>query len=305
MIAVTHFKGHPLGVFGGAMKNIGIGCGSKRGKLCTHTLNHPLYGIKNWQLNPQAAAAAGQGPHPNLIDRLIDNCPWDCFSLADGVLKWNKDACIQCAGCFGPGLFTGILGPAPEMFVQWATTIPDACAGYIDAIGKDHCGYVNYAVDISPWCDCANFSDRPLVQNIGVFASKDPVAIDMACLEATEHIAANAGSKADDLGFGEPGTERFTNCGGMAGVSQWAQINSGVYNRMGSSEYELITSKPGDETDFWMKPYTPSNVWGKMHRKGIRKQDWHIDYPYTHKDLQLSMVDLSVKPTGKVGEKEL
>ena len=90
----------------------------------------------------------------------------------------------------------------------------------------------------------------------------------------------------------------------MAGISQWAQIHSGEFNGLGTSEYVLVTSQPADELDFWMKPYSPSNPWGVVHRDAMRKMDWTVE-PYTHADLQLSMVEMSLKPKGKVGEREL
>ncbi len=301
----VEFKGHPMGVFGGALKNVGIGCGSKRGKLATHTLNHPLYGRGAWTVNQAAAKAAAEAPHPNIVDRLIKNCPFDAISYKDGVLKTDAKKCQLCASCFGPGLFSGILGPPPEIFLLWATTIPDAFSAYVHAIGKEKVGYVSYAMDISPWCDCVNFSDRQLVPNVGVFASRDPVAIDMACLEMTEQHAAMPGSAADDFGFSEAGTERFTNCASMAKVSQWVQINSGVYNGLGSSEYELVISEPAEEFDFWMEPYTPDKPWGFLNKGPLSRGNWKVEYPYTYDDMQLSMVEMVVKPKGKVSEREI
>jgi uncharacterized Fe-S center protein len=305
MIVVSHFKGHPMGVFGGALKNVGIGCGSKRGKICTHLLNHPTYGRAVWVPNQEVAKAMAEAPHPNMMDRLLTNCPFDAMSYEDGVFKTDPEKCHQCASCFGPGLFSGIVAPSPDMMLLWATTIPDACSAYVNAIGKDKVGYVSYAVDVSPWCDCVNFSDRPLVPNVGVFASKDPVAIDMACLEMTEQYTAMPGSKADDFGFGDPGTERYTNCSSMAKVSQWVQINSGVYNGLGDSAYEFIISEPAEEFDFWMEPYTAENPWGLVHKQGLRKGDWAVDYPYTFGDIRLSMVEMVLKPKGKVSEREI
>jgi len=305
MIVVTHFKGHPMGVFGGALKNVGIGCGSKRGKLITHLLNHPLYGRLAWTVNSQAAAAAASAPHPNGMDRLLKNCPFEAMTYTDGSLKTDPQKCHQCAACFGPGLFSGIIAPPAEIMLFWANTIPDAFSGYVHAIGKHKVGYVTYAMDITPWCDCVNFSDKPLVPNVGVFASKDPVAIDMACLEMTEALHGMPNSKADEFGFGDPETERFTNCSSMAKTSQWAQINSGIYNGLGTSEYELILSKPGPETDFWMKPYTLDNPWGWANKKHLVKGQWAPEYPFSFDDLQMSMVELCCKPKGKVSEKEL
>ncbi|MDY7039685.1 MAG: DUF362 domain-containing protein [Chloroflexota bacterium] len=305
MIVLTHFKGHPMGVFGGALKNVGIGCGSKRGKLCTHLLNHPDYGRLAWTTNPAAVEAMTQGPSPTMMDRLLKNCPFHAPSLKDGVFETDVEKCQQCASCFGPGLFSGLLMPPVEIFLLWAMTIPDAFSGYVHAIGKDKVGYVTYAMDISPWCDCVTFSDRALVPNVGVLASKDPVAIDMACLEMTEARAGMPGSSADDFGFSEPGTERFTNCASMAKVSQWVQINSGIHNGLGTSEYELVISQPAEEYDFWMKPYTPDKPWGFVNREALSKGDWKPEYPFTYEITQLSMAEASLKPKGKAGEKEL
>jgi hypothetical protein len=159
-------------------------------------------------------------------------------------------------------------------------------------------------VDVTPWCDCADFSDRTLVPNLGVFASRDPVAIDMACLEMAEKFAAIPGSKAMDLGFGEPGDERFTNCSGMAQVSQWVQINSGIHNELGTSEYKLITSEPADEVEFYFSPYSPSNPWGVVHREGLRALDWKVE-PYSYDNTRMSFIEMATKPKGMVAEKEL
>lgn len=299
MIVVTHFKGHPKGVFGGALKNVGIGCSSKRGKLCCHLMNHPQYGIKTWAVDQEVAAALAQAPHPNRIDRLIRCCPFDAFSFENGVFGFDREECKECGMCQASALTTGVLKISDEALLLLSATMVDAFSGYVHAIGKDRVGYVSYAVDISPQCDCLNFHDRALVPNIGVFASRDPVAIDMACLEATESVHALPGSRADEMGFGEPGTERFTHCSSQIGVSQWVQINAGVYNGLGTSEYNLIVSEPGPEFDFWMKPYTPESVLGYVKREELRQANWAPDYPFTHEAYRVSKAELSAKPKGK------
>lgn len=299
VVVATHFKGHPMGVFGGSLKNVGIGMGSKRGKLCTHFLNHPIYGRKAFLINQEAAAGLAQGESPTLMDRLINACAFDALEWKDGVLHYHSERCVQCAGCFGGGLFSGTLAPSAEALLTWAPTMVDAFAAYVNAIGKEKFIYLNYAMDISPWCDCCNWHDKSLVPNLGVFASKDPVAVDMACLEASEAAYGLPDSKATDFGFGEPGTERFTNCSSMAKVSQWAQINAGVFNGVGSSEYNLVESEPAPDTDFWPEPYSPKNIWGQVNREAIRKGNWTPEYPYYFDELQLSMTELSIKPKGK------
>ncbi|ETA81849.1 hypothetical protein T472_0204215 [Youngiibacter fragilis 232.1] len=300
-IVVTHFKGHPMGVYGGALKNVGIGMGSKRGKISTHFMNHPVYGIQAMEANQAAAQQLAQAPHPNMVDRAIEGCPFDAFEWKDGVFHFHSEKCGKCAGCFSAALFAGLLTLKPEITATWAPTIADAASGYIHAIGKEKFLFVNYAMDISPWCDCVNFHDRPLVPNIGIFASKDPVAVDLACIEASEAKAALPESKADEFGFGDPGTERFTNVSSIAKISQWAQCNAGEYNGIGSTEYILVESEPGEETDFWFPPYTPDNIFGKVNKEALRSGNYEPgEYFY---DLpRLSFAELHIKPKGKVDE---
>lgn len=301
VIVVSHFKGHPMGVYGGAMKNVGIGMGSKRGKISTHFMNHPVYGLKALNVNQEAAKQLAQGPYPTMIDRLVMGCPFDAFEWKDGILNFDKSRCRQCAGCFSGALFAGVLTISPEITATWAPTIADACAAYMNAIGKEKFIFLNYAMDISPWCDCVNFHDKPLVPNVGVFASKDPVAVDMASLEAAEALAGMPESKAEEFGFGEPGTERFTNCSSMAKVSQWAQCNAGMCNGIGTTEYVLVESEPGEETDFWFPPYTPEKPFGLVNKEALSSGNYECG-DYCYELPRLSLAELHAKPRGKVGE---
>ena len=305
MIVVTHFKGHPQGVFGGALKNVGIGCGSKRGKMCTHLLADPNYGIKSWTVNQQSVAAMAEGMSPTMLDRAMKGCPYEALSYANGELSIDRERCANCMCCLMPALFFGLFRSSADPAVLVTASIADSATAYINKIGRDKVGFVSYAVDITPWCDCVNFHDRVMMPNIGVFASKDPVAIDMACLEATETVSAVKGSTADDLGYSDPGTERFTNVSAMAKVSQWSQVNAGVYNGLGTSEYNLIVSQPAPEMDFWPKPYTAENVWGYVHREGLRKGNWTPELPFRYESPKLSMPELYLKPKGKAKEMEI
>ncbi|HSP46486.1 MAG TPA: DUF362 domain-containing protein [Clostridiaceae bacterium] len=301
VIVVTHFKGHPMGVYGGAIKNIGIGMGSKRGKISTHFMNHPVYGIQNMTVNQAAAKQASEGPSPTLLERTIKSCPFDAFEWKDDMLHFDQEKCGLCAGCFSSALFGGMLSIKPEITATWPPTIADAAAGYMNAIGKDKFLFLNYAFDISPWCDCVNFHDKPLVPNIGIFASKDPVAIDLACIEAAESKAGMPESKTDEFGFGDAGTERFTNISSIAKVSQWAQCNAGEFNGIGSTEYTLVESEPADETDFWFPPYTPDNTFGFANKEALRNGNYDVGQ-YFYDLPRLSLSDLHTKPKGMIEE---
>lgn len=301
IIVVTHFKGHPMGVFGGAMKNVGIGMASARGKYAVHNMTHPDFGMKTWEINQEvvksySAMPAGTSP----ADMAVESCPAEAFSYEDGILTRDKSKCHQCGFCMAY-LFYGLFQMPAELVPSWPAGIVDAATGFINAVGKENMIFLNYAMDITPQCDCGQCHDRTLVPNLGVFASKDPVALDMACIEAAEATQANPGSVADEYGFGEPNTERFTNCSSMAKISQWAQINSAVYNGLGSSEYVLVKSKTEPCVDFKFPRYKDA-TYQAVH-KDVYKNISADPGDYTYGPLpRLDLALQSVKPTGKVDE---
>ena len=220
------------------------------------------------------------------------------------TLTMDRGKCMQCAACFGPALFTR---RSRHLRLKSCSCLPprSRCLFWLRQRHRQgQSRYVSYATDITPWCDCTDFSDRAIVPQPGRLRFKDPVAIDMACLEMSEARAGMPGAKADELGFGEPGSERFTNTSGMAQVSQWAQINSGIQNGLGTSEYELIHSVPADETDFYFPPYGPANPWGLVHKEGMQKGNWHFE-PYSYDNLQMSFVEMSTRPPGMASERDI
>lgn len=142
-----------------------------------------------------------------------------------------------------------------------------------------------------------------MLPNLGVFVSFDPIAVDMACLEACEAANIVPGSKAEEFGFADPNTDRFTNCSSALKVSQWAQINSAVFNGLGSSEYVLVESVPGPDTDYWMKPYTPEDTFYMQKSKYFAKMEEKFSWDkYYYDEKRLSDEALFRRPTGLVGE---
>jgi hypothetical protein len=132
-----------------------------------------------------------------------------------------------------------------ENFAATDAAIADGALGAVTAVGKEQCGFINLAIDISPRCDCVGFADMPIVPNLGVFASKDPVAIDMACLDKVRESHGMPGSIADDFDLLEPGTRKFeTVSATVHGLSEETQINTGTLNGLGSREYVLIETEP-------------------------------------------------------------
>lgn len=243
LICLTHFKGHPMGVIGGAIKNLGIGCQSKRGKHNVHLGGHPKYSVANavtW--HPENFPGKANMPDWKILE---DCCPYGLFKVHEDTIEWDRAKCTSCLGCNGVMAPRGLFEFSEEQFAATDASIADGALGAVLAVGPEKCGFINMAIDISPRCDCVNFSDMPIVPNVGVFASKDAVAIDMACLDKVRESHGMPGSIADDFDMLEPGTRRFeTVSATVHGLSEEAQINTGVINGLGSRDYELIEPEP-------------------------------------------------------------
>ena len=91
-IVLTHFKGHPMGVVGGAIKNIGIGGASKRGKFVTHLTRHPKYGMNRVNFYPDKC----KGRACELATECEEMCPAGAVKITDTSIEWDRDRCVGC-----------------------------------------------------------------------------------------------------------------------------------------------------------------------------------------------------------------
>ncbi|HIF13570.1 MAG TPA: DUF362 domain-containing protein [Dehalococcoidia bacterium] len=240
LITLTHFKGHGMGVIGGALKNLGIGAQSKRGKFNVHMGRHPKYGAGDaMEFLPENFKGKAKDPDWTLLE---DCCPLSLFEVTDDdELKWDRERCINCLGCMGVMNPRGIFKPNLANFDATDAAIADGALGVVTAVGPERCGFVTVAVDVSPKCDCAGFSDVPIVPHLGVFASTDPVAIDQACVDAAQHAPGIPGSLSEEVGVDAPGDRKFDLAGSsIEGASEQTTINTAVVNGLGSREHELI-----------------------------------------------------------------
>jgi len=256
MITLTHFKGHPQGVYGGAIKNLGIGCLSKRGKMATHLLTHPELGSPSYGFHPEKCT----GRDCPIYDRCVENCPVEAFQVKDDppYAQKDKERCIGCAGCW-MRLGCGVITYPPNLEYYFPASIADSAKGVLKILGEDKVGFINYAIDISPRCDCVSHTDTWMLPNLGVFASRDIVAVDTACLDEANKVPAIPGSSAFDEGLiGEPwkaGHEHFTYISlapRYREVSQWIQVNAGESIGLGSTDYELLDAVPRSRDEYVM-----------------------------------------------------
>ena len=178
-IALSHFKGHESTGFGGALKNIGMGCGSRRGKMEMHC-----------EGKPQVKSELCIGCH-----RCERICAHGGPVFENGKAHIDHDKCVGCGRC---------IAVCPRDAIAEGTYNSNEILNcrmmeYAKAVVTGRpCFYINIAVDISPNCDCHDENDAAIVPNIGIFASKDPVALDQACADAVNRMPVNPDSALSD-----------------------------------------------------------------------------------------------------------
>ena len=165
-ISLTHFKGHETTGFGGTIKNIGMGCGSRAGKKDQHSNGKPT-------IDPE-------------VCRGCKRCMRECanqgleFDETTKKMHVNAENCVGCGRCLGACNFDAI------RFVNDAATKELNCrmAEYAKAVVDGRPNFhISLIVDVSPYCDCHGENDAPILPNVGMLASFDPLALDQACAD--------------------------------------------------------------------------------------------------------------------------
>lgn len=222
IISMNHFKGHDMTGFGGALKNLGMGCGSKGGKLEMHSASKP------W-IKKDNCVSCGQ---------CIKNCPAGAISFDENKKSYiDYDKCIGCGQCVAVCKYDAAL-------VKWneaADTANEKIAEYAYAVVKGKPNFhINFIMNVSPNCDCWAYNDVPIVPDIGIAASFDPVALDKASVDLVNKTTASSNCKLMDNHFHE-GEDKFThmyiNTNWRCGIEHAKKIG------LGNDDYELIFIK--------------------------------------------------------------
>jgi uncharacterized Fe-S center protein len=165
VISLNHFKSHEQAGIGGAIKNVGMGCGSRAGKMEMHYSGKP---------SVDAALCVNCG-------RCVAACGQSAIHTVAGRAVIDQEACVGCGRCIGQCSLNAI-SPNTDNSVE---LLSRRMAEYAWAVLKDRPHFhVSLAIDISPFCDCYDCNDVGIVPDIGMFASLDPVALDKACADA-------------------------------------------------------------------------------------------------------------------------
>ena len=219
-ISLTHFKGHESTGFGGTLKNIGMGSGSRRGKMEMHSAGKP-HVIADLCIN---------------CHRCAKICAHDAPRFDTGKCVIDHTRCVGCGRC---------LAVCPkDAIVSGGDNTNDILnckmMEYAKAVLKDRPSFhISIAIDISPNCDCHSENDSPIVPNIGIFASFDPVALDQACADAVNKMPVNPNTM-----LSEAHQHTHDHFDDVHPSTNWKQgLEYAESIGLGTREYELVKVK--------------------------------------------------------------
>ena len=224
IISLTHFKGHEATGFGGALKNLGMGCGSRAGKKEQHN---------NGKAYVQQELCRG-------CRRCMRECANDglVFDAEKRKMHVDKEHCVGCGRCVGACNFDAIDFEDPNSNQMLNYRIAEYAKAVVDGRPQFH---ISMVMDISPNCDCHEENDAPILPDVGMFASFDPLALDQACVDACMKCEplpnSQLGEHLRDPHF-EDHHDHFTN---STPESEWQSCLSHAEKiGLGTRAYELI-----------------------------------------------------------------
>ena len=224
-ISLTHFKGHELTGFGGTIKNIGMGCGSRAGKTEQHSSGKPVI---------DASKCTG-------CRRCFPQCANEglVYDAANKKMTVDYQHCVGCARCLGACNFDAIEFSQNNANEELNCRMAEYAKAVVDGRSSFH---VSLIVDVSPNCDCHCENDAPILPNIGMFASFDPLALDQACVDACMAAAPMPGSQLSDNLARRGFHDRHDHFINSTPESEWRScLKHAEAIGLGSRTYDLIT----------------------------------------------------------------
>ena len=216
-ISLTHFKGHESAGFGGTLKNIGMGCGSRAGKMEQHNAGKPHVVQK----------------HCVGCKMCTKICAHDAISVQDRKAAIDHSKCVGCGRCIAVCARNAITVNFDESHTNLSRKMSEYAKAVVD--GRP-CFHISLIIDVSPNCDCRAENDAAIVPNVGMFASFDPVALDMACVDAVNTQPILRGSAAD---IGDCHDQDHFHC--IHPDTDWMScLEHAEKLGLGTREYELI-----------------------------------------------------------------
>lgn len=216
IISLNHFKGHELTGFGGALKNLGMGCGSRAGKMEMHSAGKP-------QVAQEYCVGCGK------CQRI---CAHDAPVITNGKATIDHNKCVGCGRCIGVCPKDAVMAA----FDEANDVLNFKIAEYTKAVIQNRPNFhINMVVDVSPFCDCHAENDVAIVPDVGMFVSFDPVAVDKACVDAVNKQPAVAGSILEKHGHSH--NDHFKD---VSPETNWiSALEHGEKIGIGTMDYEL------------------------------------------------------------------
>jgi len=208
LVCFSHLTGHVLSGIGGAIKNLGMGCASRAGKLEQHSDVHP-------RISPKACRNCSI---------CLDYCPNEAIFQAEGSAHINDAKCLGCGEC----LTVCKYGAVKFSWGEDSRLMQSKMAEYAAAVKglfKEKIGFLNFVLNVTKDCDCMSTSQPSIAEDVGILSSADPVALDRASVDL---VLERAGADVFKKGY----------------KLDWAvQLEHGEKIGMGNQAYELVTLK--------------------------------------------------------------
>lgn len=222
-ISLNHFKGHEAAGFGGALKNIGMGCGSRAGKMEQHRSGKPSVDLEKCKKCHLCAK----------------NCAHGAISFDNnGKANIDHNKCVGCGRCLGACNFDAIYNNNTHANELLNKKMAEYTKAVLDGRPSFH---INLVLDISPYCDCHAENDLPILPDIGMFASFDPVALDQACADACNAQKPIQGSLLDNNMQSKDFEDHHDHFKNTTPQSEWKScLEHAEKIGVGTRKYEII-----------------------------------------------------------------
>jgi len=245
LIDLSHVKGHNTVGFGGAVKNLAIGCYTQRTRWALH---HTMQYDKYWDAEKSKDA-----------EELVKVCPYGAIKYSNGKLRVEFDMCNQCMRCVHADK-DGCLRIQPQNFLAFPEAMAITTQFVLSHFDKDKVFFINVATNITEYCDCWGFTTGNILPDVGFLGSNDILAVDKASLDllADKPLIRENVSRNLEI-IDNPKLHPFARIHGPW-KDPYNTIKFGEKYGLGNPNYELVEVLPAGPEQKWPPAFFPDLV---------------------------------------------